>query len=113
MRALTPASPLTKPELRAGHTRDLAYGGGCSRTAELSGSLWDDDTNSSTYTKIDRIRMLGGVFGVAVLAAVFAAYGGYAGAAEFVDGFRPAIWVAASVPLAGVAAAALAPGKNG
>jgi len=57
------------------------------------------------------LREVGGVFGVAILAAVFAAQGGYASPAAFIDGFRPAMVVAALVPLAGVVAAALAPGK--
>jgi EmrB/QacA subfamily drug resistance transporter len=50
------------------------------------------------------LRELGGVFGVAVLAAVFARHGGYTSGQAFVDGLRPAVAVGA----AGVAAAALA-----
>ncbi len=50
------------------------------------------------------LRELGGVFGVAVLAAVFSAHGGYATGDAFVAGLRPAVAVGA----AGVAAAALA-----
>jgi EmrB/QacA subfamily drug resistance transporter len=50
------------------------------------------------------LRELGGVFGVAVLASVFAAHGGYTSALEFVDGLRPAVAVGA----AGVFLAALA-----
>ena len=37
------------------------------------------------------IRELGGVFGVAVLASVFAAYGGYHSGQQFVDGMNPAV----------------------
>ena len=43
------------------------------------------------------IRELGGVFGVAVLASVFAHYGGYGSGQSFVDGMTPAIWVGAAV----------------
>jgi EmrB/QacA subfamily drug resistance transporter len=43
------------------------------------------------------IREVGGVFGVAVLASVFAAYGGYGSPQTFVDGLTPAIWVGAVV----------------
>ena len=43
------------------------------------------------------IRELGGVFGVAVLAAVFAHTGGYATPQTFVDGTQPAVWVGAVV----------------
>jgi EmrB/QacA subfamily drug resistance transporter len=55
------------------------------------------------------LRQLGGVFGVAVVAAVFAANGGYATTDTFLDGFTPALWVAASLSLAGVPAALLSP----
>lgn len=59
------------------------------------------------------LRELGGVFGVAILAAVFAQHGGYASPESFIDGFKPALWVAAAVPLIGVmAAAALTPGRG-
>ena len=37
------------------------------------------------------LRQLGGVFGVAICAAVFAAHGGYASAAAFTSGFGPAM----------------------
>jgi MFS family permease len=50
------------------------------------------------------LRELGGVFGVAVLASVFAARGGYGSGQAFVDGLRPAVAVGA----AGVFLAALA-----
>jgi len=51
------------------------------------------------------IRELGGVFGIAVLGAVFSARGGYATGASFVAGLAPALWVgAAAVAAAGVAA---------
>jgi EmrB/QacA subfamily drug resistance transporter len=58
------------------------------------------------------LNALGGVFGVAILAAVFAAHGGYASTASFFAGFRPAEFVAAGVAGAGVVAAALAPSKS-
>jgi EmrB/QacA subfamily drug resistance transporter len=58
------------------------------------------------------LRELGGVFGVAVLAAVFAAHGGYATPAAFIDGFRPAMRVAALMPAIGLIAALLAPSKR-
>ena len=50
------------------------------------------------------LRELGGVFGVAVLAAVFSRNGGYTSGKAFVDGLRPAVGVGA----AGVGLAALA-----
>jgi EmrB/QacA subfamily drug resistance transporter len=53
------------------------------------------------------IRELGGVFGVAVLGAVFSAHGSYASGASFVSGMAPAAWVGAAA-VAAAAAAALA-----
>jgi hypothetical protein len=52
------------------------------------------------------------VFGVAIMAAVFAAHGSYASPAAFVAGFRPAEWVAAAVAATGVIGAALAPSRR-
>ncbi len=58
------------------------------------------------------LNALGGVFGVAILGAVFAAHGGYGSTASFFAGFRPAEWVAAGVAGVGAIAAALAPSKR-
>jgi EmrB/QacA subfamily drug resistance transporter len=55
------------------------------------------------------IREVGGVFGVAVLASVFAGAGSYASAQAFVDGFVPAVAVGAVVVLAGAALALALP----
>ena len=43
------------------------------------------------------VREIGGVFGVAVLASVFAYYGGYASPEQFSDGLVVATWVGAAV----------------
>jgi EmrB/QacA subfamily drug resistance transporter len=51
------------------------------------------------------IRELGGVFGVAVLASVFAHYGGYRTGQTFVDGLIPALYVGAGFVGAGAVAA--------
>ena len=59
------------------------------------------------------LNALGGVFGIAILAAVFAAHGSYATPASFITGFRPAEWTAAAAAAVGVAAAALAPPRRG
>ena len=53
------------------------------------------------------IRELGGVFGVAVLASVWARYGSFESGTAFVDGMVPALWIGAVVVLAGAAAAFL------
>jgi EmrB/QacA subfamily drug resistance transporter len=59
------------------------------------------------------LRELGGVFGVAVAAAVFTTYGGYASPETFVDGCGPALWVTAGTAAAGAVVAAFAPGRGG
>jgi EmrB/QacA subfamily drug resistance transporter len=51
------------------------------------------------------IRELGGVFGVAVLASVFAHYGGYRTGTTFTNGLTPAVYAGAGVVLAGAFAA--------
>ena len=56
------------------------------------------------------IRELGGVMGVAVLAAVFTANGGYESPQAFVDGVVPAMYVGAAVLTAGALVALLVPG---
>jgi EmrB/QacA subfamily drug resistance transporter len=58
------------------------------------------------------IRELGGVFGVAVLASVFARYGGYGTGESFVAGLTPAIWVGAVVVGLAAVAALLIPRRT-
>ncbi len=59
------------------------------------------------------IREVGGVFGVAVLASVFSAVGGYLSPQSFVDGMTAAVWVGAvAVALAGVAAVLIPPSED-
>jgi EmrB/QacA subfamily drug resistance transporter len=58
------------------------------------------------------MRELGGVFGVAVAAAVFAGAGGFASPDAFLDGFAPAIAVVAVLSLAGSAVALALPGRR-
>jgi len=60
------------------------------------------------------IRELGGVFGVAVLASVFAHAGGYRTAATFTHGTSTAVWIGgAVVALGAVAAAFIRPPARG
>jgi EmrB/QacA subfamily drug resistance transporter len=55
------------------------------------------------------VREIGGVFGVAVLASIFARYGGYASPEQFNDGLAIATWVGASVVALGALTALLIP----
>jgi EmrB/QacA subfamily drug resistance transporter len=59
------------------------------------------------------IRELGGVFGVAVLAAIFANYGGYETPQIYSDGIEPPVWIGAVVVgLGALAAFALPPRRR-
>jgi hypothetical protein len=58
------------------------------------------------------MRELGGVFGIAVVVAVFGAAGGTASAVAFADGFAPAVGVAAGLSLIGSLIAAALPRKE-
>jgi EmrB/QacA subfamily drug resistance transporter len=58
------------------------------------------------------IREVGGVFGVAVLASIFARTGGYESAAAFNDGLVVATWVGAAVVAVGALVALAVPGKR-
>jgi EmrB/QacA subfamily drug resistance transporter len=58
------------------------------------------------------MRELGGVFGVAVVVAVFAGAGSFASPQAFTDGFEPAILVAAGLALLGAAAGLALPGRR-
>jgi len=55
------------------------------------------------------IRELGGVFGIAVLGAVFAAHGSYLSGTAFVSGLAPAVWVGGSAVAVAAAAALFLP----
>jgi EmrB/QacA subfamily drug resistance transporter len=58
------------------------------------------------------MRQLGGVFGIAILVAVFTGAGSYASAQAFTDGFVPAIVVSALLSLAGAIAGAALPARR-
>ena len=61
---------------------------------------------------LSTLRQLGGVFGVAVLAAVFAGAGSYASTQAFSDGFVAAISVSAILAVAGALAGLALPGHG-
>jgi EmrB/QacA subfamily drug resistance transporter len=58
------------------------------------------------------MRELGGVFGIAVAAAVFAGFGSYASAQAFINGFGPAIWVSSGLALIGAMCGLVLPARR-
>jgi len=64
---------------------------------------------SATY---NTVRQLGGVFGIAILVAVFSGAGSYASPQAFTDGFGPALGVTAALALVGAATALGLPGRR-
>ncbi len=58
------------------------------------------------------LREIGGVFGVAILAVIFTQQGAYGSPQTFIDGFAPALWVAAGLAAVGVIAAVRAPTRG-
>jgi len=69
-------------------------------TKAVVGSVPSADIGKASGS-FSMMRQLGGAFGVAILAAVFAAAGGYTSAAAFSAGFAPAIAAATGLALAG------------
>jgi MFS family permease len=75
------------------------------------GSVADDLLGKAAGVN-SMMRELGGVFGVAVAAAVFSGAGHYGSVASFMNGFEPAIGASAAFALAGAATALLLPGRT-
>jgi MFS family permease len=76
----------------------------------VMGSVPPEEAGPASGTN-SSLRELGGVFGVAVLAAIFTRHGVYASPQTFVDGFQPALLVGAGLTAVGIVAALLAPGR--
>jgi EmrB/QacA subfamily drug resistance transporter len=91
---------------------------GCGTSMALpSGQNLVMNSVSETYLgkasgTFNSVRQLGGVLGVAVLSAVFAARGGYAGPQDFRDGVAPALYVAAALAIAGAVVGLLASSRQ-
>jgi EmrB/QacA subfamily drug resistance transporter len=75
------------------------------------GSVAQDEVGKAAGAN-SMLRELGGVFGIALLVAVFAATGSYASPDAFSDGFAPAIGVAAALSLLGAVAGLGVPGRR-
>lgn len=58
------------------------------------------------------LREVGGALGVAVMASIFAAQGGYGSAQQFVDGLEPALWVGAGAVALGAVSILFAPTRR-
>jgi EmrB/QacA subfamily drug resistance transporter len=58
------------------------------------------------------VREIGGVFGIAILATVFAHPGVYTSPSTFIDHFKNAVWLGAAFSAVGIVAAAVLPGRT-
>jgi EmrB/QacA subfamily drug resistance transporter len=58
------------------------------------------------------LREIGGVFGIAILASVFAHSGVYASPSAFIDHFKNAVWLGAAFSAVGILAAAALPARG-
>jgi hypothetical protein len=79
-------------------------------TKAVVGSVPHGDIGKASGS-FSMMRQLGGAFGIAILAAVFTAAGGYTSATAFSAGFAPALAAAAGLALAGVPAGLALPGR--
>ena len=61
---------------------------------------------------ISALREVGGALGIAVLASVFSARGGYESPQAFTDGTVPALWIGVGGVALGAAVALLIPGRD-
>jgi EmrB/QacA subfamily drug resistance transporter len=77
----------------------------------LSAVGWQEQGQASGAN--NAMREIGGVFGIAVLAAIFANQGGYFTADTFMDGLTPAVWVGAVVVGIGAVVCLLIPRTAG
>ncbi|WP_331772722.1 MFS transporter (plasmid) [Embleya sp. NBC_00888] len=78
-------------------------------TAGLLMSVVRADQQGVASGANNAMRELGGVLGVAVLASVFSANGGFASPQSFVDGLVPALWIGVALAGVGSVTAALIP----
>jgi hypothetical protein len=82
-----------------------------SAQASVLGSVSEESVGKAAGTN-SVMRELGGVFGIAITVAVFSGAGSYASPQAFVDGFRPAMGVAAAVAIVGAVAGTFLPGRG-
>jgi len=82
-----------------------------SAQASVLGSVSEESVGKAAGTN-SVMRELGGVFGIAITVAVFSGAGSYASPQAFVDGFGPAMGVAAAVAIVGAVAGTFLPGRG-
>jgi EmrB/QacA subfamily drug resistance transporter len=104
----TPYGELIVPLAMAGLGMALVFAP--SANAVLSSVRPSEAGQASGAT--NAIREVGGVMGVAVLAGIFAANGGYTDPQAFTDGVTAALPIAAAVLVVGALAALLSPGRQ-
>ena len=75
------------------------------------GSVPSEDMGIASGTN-SSIREVGGVFGIAILAAIFANSGVYTSSAIFIDHFKHAVWVGAAFSAIGIIAAIALPRRT-
>jgi len=103
----TPYAELIAPFILAGTGMALVFAP--SANAVLTSVRPQEAGQASGAT--NAIREVGGVMGVAVLAGIFSAHGGYGDPQAFTDGVTAALPIAAAVLAAGAVIALLVPGK--
>jgi len=81
-------------------------------TANLVLSAVRRDEEGKASGVNNTIREVGGVLGVAVLASVFSAVGGYTSGTAFVNGMTAAVWVGAAIVALAAIAATLIPSRK-
>jgi EmrB/QacA subfamily drug resistance transporter len=101
----TPYSELIGPFIVAGVGMALFF----APVANLVLSAVRPEEEGKSSGANNAIRELGGVFGVAVLASIFAHVGGYGTGQSFVDGMHPALFIGAGVVALGALAAFMIP----
>lgn len=75
------------------------------------GSVADSEMGIASGTN-SAVREIGGVFGVAVLATLFAGHGDYTSVPTFVHHFKHAVWLGATFSAVGIFAAAALPARR-
>ncbi len=104
----TPYSDLVAPFILSGAGMALFF----APVANVVLSAVRPEQEGKASGATNAIRELGGVFGVAVLASIFARLGGYDTAASFVHGTTTAVYVGGAVVAVGAVAAAFIPAKR-